>query len=143
MPASLLASMMPWRQVLRSCADAPAARPADTANVAANRITCERLCCAICATPVVGFVIAEAHLTAPRAPAQGRTPGASPDRGRDARGLRRCGLCRFSSGGDWITLPYRAIVGRKHHGPESHPQRQWQRSYDRCRPGHAVALRAA
>src|ERR1700722_17696688 len=43
MPASLLASMMPWRQILRSCADAPPASAAVTASIAENRTTLERL----------------------------------------------------------------------------------------------------
>src|ERR1700730_6781833 len=43
MPASLLASMMPWRQVLRSCADAPPESAAVATSIAENRTTFERL----------------------------------------------------------------------------------------------------
>jgi hypothetical protein len=42
---------MPWRQVLRSCAAAPAAAPAAIASVAENRTTREHLARAIYATP--------------------------------------------------------------------------------------------
>src|SRR5262249_13334801 len=71
MPASLLASMMPWRQVLRSCAEAPPAILANIANVADNRTTFEHLQRAMrillwLAPPV----LAGAHLTTARRPAQ-------------------------------------------------------------------------
>src|ERR1700730_14090375 len=80
MPASLLASIIPWRQILRSCADAPPERAAVTASIAENRTTLERLQRVMLAPLLVRIVpiFAERHLTTPCAPAQGRTAGVPP-----------------------------------------------------------------
>src|SRR5260221_14604788 len=72
MPASLLASMMPWRQILRSCADAPPASAAVTASIAENRTTLGHLQRVMLALLWLSLfpILAERHLTTLRMPVQ-------------------------------------------------------------------------
>src|SRR5260370_38099521 len=132
MPASLLASMMPWRQVLRSCADAPPARPASIANIADNRTTFERLSFAICALlwlappalarPFNGPTRAgtRSDRGRPAAPTLPSPACGGGEGGGSARPRRR--RCRFSFRDDGTTL-YTVPSGRKHQCPEHNPLR--------------------